>query len=83
MAAQDDYNELTAWAKRLGLEGDDHDSYVNDAMKRLGHKAKTIWEDDTDSGKDSGGGDFFSRKRAERGGEGKSGIAQDYLYGGK
>lgn len=64
MAAQEDQGMLEELAERLGLENDEADNFISSAMKRLGYRARRIFEDD-DSGNNSGsgGGDFFSQKR--------------------
>lgn len=80
--AQEDYTRVTGLAADLKLEGEDLLGFVSDSMKRLGHKAKTVWEDaEPDGGNGGGGGDFFSRGRGG-GGEGGSGGGQTRRVGG-
>lgn len=63
--ANEDYDSLAALAERLGLDEDEGSRFITSSMKRLGHKAKTMWEDgDPASGND--GGDFFSTRREAR-----------------
>lgn len=69
--AQDDHGRLSELAKDLKLEGDDLSSFIGDGMKRLGHVARTVWDDAVpDGGGNGGGGDFFSRTPKSGGGGG-------------
>lgn len=63
--AEEDYSILAALAERLGLDEDQADGFVSSSMKRLGHKAKLMWEDGEDGGNDDSG-DYFTRKRVTR-----------------
>jgi hypothetical protein len=66
MAAQDDFQALADLAERLGLEEDESENFITSGMKRLGYKARQMWEDNDDTDSGSGGGDFFSTKRREK-----------------
>lgn len=69
--AEEDYNRVSGLAADLRLEGEDLLGFVSDSMKRLGHRARTVWEDATpEGGGDGGGGDFFTRNRQNNGGSG-------------
>ena len=63
--AQDDFDTLSALAERLGLDEDESHNFVSSSMKRLGYKAREMWEDGDGDSK-SGSGDFFGKKREER-----------------
>lgn len=65
MSAQEDYDTFSAMAERLQLDEEEAENFIGSAMKRLGYKARQMWEDD-DSGGGNSGGDFFSAKRRER-----------------
>lgn len=50
------YDQVKAMAKELGLEGDEADNFINQAMERKGgHRKVTTWV--PDDGKGSEGGD--------------------------
>ena len=63
MAAQEDYESFAALAERMQLEEDEAENFINSAMKRLGYKAKQIWEDDDGGEGGKRGGDFFAPPR--------------------
>ena len=63
--AQEDFESLSEWAERLGLDESEAESFVGSAMKRLGHRPKLLWEDG-ESNSGEGGGDFFSSMRKTR-----------------
>jgi hypothetical protein len=67
MPAQDDETMLSELAERLGLEEEEADNFIGSAMKRLGYKARRMWEDDdSQGGGNNSGGDFFSTRRQGR-----------------
>ncbi len=65
MPAQEDQGMLEELAQRLGLEDDEADNFISSAMKRLGYRARRIFEDDEGNGNNNGG-DFFASKRQAR-----------------
>lgn len=80
MAAQDDYDMLSGLAERMGLEDNDRDDFLSSAMKRLGYKARAIWED---GGNDESNGDFFSRRRQSgNSGNSRKASGENWQYGG-
>jgi hypothetical protein len=66
MAAQEDQGMLEELAQRLGLEDDEADNFISSAMKRLGYRARRIFEDDDSGNNNAGNGDFFASKRQAR-----------------
>lgn len=62
-SAQEDQDMLSELAERLGLDDDETDSFIGDAMKRLGYRARRMWEDGDDDDRGRGGGDTFSVRR--------------------
>lgn len=66
MSAQEDFDLFESIAEKLGLDDDERGSFINSAMKRLGHKARVAWDDAEEGGSGNGGGDFFSRRRESR-----------------
>jgi len=54
MPAQDDFNALSSFVEWLGLEGDEAEEFVKQAMTRRGHKPATSWVDGDGKNKDSG-----------------------------
>jgi hypothetical protein len=62
MGAQEDYQTFVEMAERLQLDEEEAEGFISSAMKRLGHKARQMWEDGDGSG-NGDGGDFFARRQ--------------------
>jgi hypothetical protein len=65
MAAKDDFDLFHSVAEMLGLEEDETENFITSAMRRRGHRPRIDW-DDGDNGGESGGGDFFTKRRETR-----------------
>jgi hypothetical protein len=60
------YDQVSAMADRLGLEGSERNRYVHEHMTRAGYDAVPQYvrrEDDDDRDRDSDRGSFFGRDR--------------------
>lgn len=69
MSAKDDFDALTDWAERLGLEESQAESFITSSMRRLGHKPSVLWNDAEESQEEGGTlRDFFggSKQREQR-----------------
>jgi hypothetical protein len=66
MPAEDDFGSLSELAERLGLDDSEKENFISSGMKRLGYKARAIWEDSDNDNDGGGNGDFFASKRRER-----------------
>lgn len=64
----DDYEFVTGFAERLGLEDKDKDSFIKSSMTRLGYKPRISWDPPENDGNGGGDddGDFFSRGNKNR-----------------
>lgn len=92
MAAKDDFDALTDWAERLGLDEGQAENFVTSSMRRLGHKPSVLWNDSEESGDEGGGvSDFFGggKRREQRRVSGQQGQGEsrqrrggsDWQYG--
>lgn len=71
MGAQEDYNMLSELADRMQVDDKEREGMIADGMKRLGHVARSVWEDakpDDSSGSTS----MFGSRKAASGGSGRS-----------
>lgn len=63
MSAQDDYETLNGLAERMVQRGEMkeeiRDTFIQDAMSRLGHKMKALWEDGDDATPTKGATSLF------------------------
>lgn len=68
MGAAEDFEALKALADRLFDDDDDEgkDSYIGKHMKRLGYKARSMWEDPDDDNSRDDDDDLFGKRRRER-----------------
>ena len=76
MGAKEDHEYWSDATQRLGLDDEDAEKFVSDAMTRHGHKRVTSWEDNPDNGGGGNDGDrdtFGKRKKPESGGNGGGG----------
>lgn len=92
MAAKDDFEALTDWAERLGLDEGQAENFITSSMRRLGHRPSVNWND-AEEGEGEGGGitDFFSggKRREQRQVRGQQGQGEprqrrggsDWQYG--
>lgn len=72
--------KLSELAEDLGLEDDEKSDFIDGSMKRRGFKPVTSWTD-PEPENDKGSGDFFSRKREDKSGDGKTRSGANWQYG--
>jgi hypothetical protein len=73
-----DFDTVTSMAKRMGLEGDDHDRYVHKSMTSLGHKSvRSYVPNDSEGDSDDDDDDFFPRSRRSSRGKGNRRNSDD------
>jgi hypothetical protein len=79
MPASDDFEALTDWAERLGLDEGQAENFISSSMRRLGHRPSVNWND-AEEGSDEGGSlkDFFGggKAREQRQVRGQQGQGQ-------
>lgn len=80
MSAKDDFEALTDWAERLGLDEGQSENFITSSMRRLGHTPSVLWNDAQESGDEGGGGvaDFFGggKRREQRQVRGQQGQSE-------
>lgn len=52
MPAKEDHDALSQMAEWLGLKDNEAENFVNEGMKRKGHKQMSVWADNDENGGD-------------------------------
>ena len=79
MPAKEDFEYLTKMASEfLGLEGDEHESFVTIAMEKRGHKRTNSWVDNTEDKEKDKNSNVFGMKKSSGG---SSGGGSSWNYG--
>jgi hypothetical protein len=78
VTAQEDQSALMGFIEWLGLEGDEAESFLKEAMTKRGHKPMMTWADSDGKEKNSGGTVLGMRSSSGKKAAGGSG----WQYGG-